>query len=85
MDDTTLLPNTIAGVEEALHRNIEVAADFGVSVSISKTKLMVTGREAAADDRTPIHVADHLIESIAEFLFSGTVLSSLGRMKPDIR
>ena len=33
---------------------IEVAVDFGLLVSIPKTKLMASEREATADDRAPI-------------------------------
>ena len=51
-DDAALLATTREGVEEALHKYMEAAADFGLTVSIPKT-LMVTGRKATARDRSP--------------------------------
>ena len=45
-------------VEEAARTYIDVAADFGLTVSVPKTKLMVTGRRVTPEDRTPIPVGD---------------------------
>ena len=63
---------------------IEVAADFGLTVSIPKTKLMVTGRKATAEDRASIPVGDYQIECVTEFPYLGSVIASSGRMQPDI-
>lgn len=65
-DDTALLATTRAGAEEALHQYIKVADDLGMSVSTSKTKLMVTGREVTAYDRAPIPMGSDLIEMCHE-------------------
>ena len=82
--DTALLATTRAGAEEALQKYIEVAADFGLMVSISKTKLIVTGRKETADDRAPITVGDYQIGCVTEFPYFGSVIISSGRMQPDI-
>ena len=42
-DDTALLATTKSGTEQAALTNIEVAKTFGLTVSLTKTKLMVTG------------------------------------------
>ena len=83
-DDAALLATTRAGAEGALYMYIDVAADFGLSVNVSKTKLMVTGRKATADDRALILVGDDRIESVIEFPYLGSVIASPGRMLPDI-
>ena len=62
---------------------IEVASDFGLTVSIPKTKLMVTERKATAEDRAPIPVGDYQIECVTEFPYLGSVIASSGRMQPD--
>ncbi len=71
-------------MEEGLHKYIEVADEFGLTVSIRKTKLMVTGREATGEDRLPIPVGADQIESVTEFSYLGLVISSSGRTHPDI-
>ena len=85
-DDAALLATTRAGVKGALYMYmyIDVAADFGLWVNVSKTKLMVTGRKATADDRAPILVGNDRIASVTEFPYLGSVLASSGRMLPNI-
>ena len=55
-----------------------------MTVSIPKTKLIVTGRKATADDRAPITVGDYQIECVTEFPYLGSVIASSGRMQTDI-
>ena len=83
-DDTALLAITRAGAEKALRQYMKVAEDFGLTVSTSKTKLMVAGREVTADDKAPIQVRDGQIESVTEFSYLGSVIASSGRVQPDI-
>ena len=83
-DDAALLAKTREGAENAIRMYMEVANDFGLSVSIPKTKLMVSGREARAEDSAPIPTGDEQVESVTEFTYLGSVISSTGRMQPDI-
>ena len=83
-DDAAIPASTRTGVEEAARTYIDVAADFGLTVSVPKTKLMVTGRRAAPGDRSPIPVGDCQIEVVDEFPYLGSMISSPGRMKADI-
>ena len=83
-DDAAIPASTRTGVEEAARTYIDVAADFGLTVSVPKTKLMVTGRRAALEDRSPIPVGDCQIEVVDEFPYLGSMISSSGRMKADI-
>lgn len=83
-DDVALPSTTRQGAEDAMVKYIEVAAEFGLTVSIPKTKLMVTGRQATADDRAPILVDGGAIESVPEFPHLGSVVSATGRVKPDV-
>ena len=84
-DDAALLTTTRAGAKGLyIIMYIDVAADFDLSVNVSKTKLMVTGRKATTDDRVPILVGDDRIESVIEFQYLRSVIASSGRMLPDI-
>ena len=49
-DDTA---TTRAGAEDALHKYIEAAADFGLTVSTPKTKLMVSQVEERQQGSNP--------------------------------
>ena len=46
---------------------MEVAGDFGLTVSVAKTKLTVSGREVTAEDKAPIAAGDEQVESVNEF------------------
>ena len=80
-EDTALLATTKAGAEKALRNYTEVVADFGLTVSIPNTKLIVTGRKPTAGDRA---VGSYQIECVTEFPYLGSVIASSGRMQPDI-
>ena len=82
-DDVALLSTTRKNAEDAIDKYIEVAAELGLTVSIPKTKLMVTGRQATADDRIPILLNGGTIKNIPDFLYLGSVISTSGRVKPD--
>ena len=64
---------------------MKIAACFGLSLNVQKTKLMVTGREEPEEDRTLIRVAGGDVECITEFPYLGSVISSTGRMRPDVQ
>ena len=83
-DDAALLARTREGAEAAIQKYMEVASDFGLTVSVPKKKLLVSGREATAEDRAPIAAGDEQVESVNEFSYLGSVISSLGRVRPDI-
>ena len=63
---------------------LQVAKDFGLTVSIPKTKLMLTGREATVVDRTPLEVNGTEIECIAEFPYLGSVIAESGRVDTEV-
>ena len=52
-DDAALLATTRAGAERALREYVQAASDFGLIVSIPKTKIMATGREVTDEDASP--------------------------------
>ena len=76
-DDASLLATTREGAEEALHKYVEVAGGFGLSVSIPKTKVLVTAREARAADRTLNQVGDKQIDSDTYLVYQTCILSIL--------
>ena len=63
-DDAALLARTREGAEAAIQKYMEVASDFGLTVSVPKTKLMVSGREATAEDKAPITAGDEQVENV---------------------
>ena len=62
-----------------------MARDFGLTVSIPKTKVMVTGSEATDADRAPLYIDDfNIVELVCEFPYLGSVVEASGRIGRDI-
>ena len=49
-DDAALLATTRSGAEQVLASYIEVADEFGLTVSLPKTKLLVVGHAVREED-----------------------------------
>ena len=83
-DDAALLATTRSGAEKALQEYSHVAADFGLTVSMPKTKLMVSGREATEVDKAPIRVGEEEVGNVSQFTYLGSVITSSGRVELDV-
>ena len=62
-DDAALLATTKRGAELITTEYMLVGKDFGLTLSIPKTKVMTVGREVTAEDITPLSVGEEAIES----------------------
>ena len=83
-DDAALLATTRHGAEQAILHYISVAKVFGLIVSLTKTKLMVTGVGVTHEDTLPITVGDEVIECMETFPYLGSVISSNGWIDADL-
>ncbi len=77
-DDGALLASTRA--EKAVRVYQQTSNDFGLTVSIPKTKLMVTGRIV----EEPIAINGGGIGAVEEFPYLGSLVASSGRVDVDV-
>ena len=61
-----------------------VSKDFGLTLSIPKTKVMAVEREVMADDRAPINIGGEEIEAVNEFPHLGSKIESTGRVTLEV-
>ena len=83
-DDTALLATTRYGAEQATLAYVDVAQAFGLTVSLEKTKLMVTGFDIEDADREPITVGESEIGCVDKFPYLGSLVSSSGRVDAEV-
>lgn len=83
-DDGALLASSREGAERAAVEYQNASANFGLTVSIQKTKHLVTGREVRESDKNPIVVDGGEIESVQQFQYLGSVISASGTVDVDI-
>ena len=83
-DDAALLSSTRSGAETAAVEYQRTGSDFGLTVSIPKTKAMVTGRLVEESDREPIVLEGGDIMTVDEFPYLGSLIDSSGRAAVDM-
>ena len=83
-DDSTLFATSRSGLERAAVTFDEVASEFGLTVSLSKTKFMVIGRDISDADPAPVCVGSNQIECVTEFRYLGSMIDTSGRCSIDI-
>jgi len=80
-DDGALLASTRSGVA-CMYQ--QVSKNFGLTVSIPKTKHMTTGRLTDDSERDPIALEGGGVESVNEFPYLGSAVASSGRMDENV-
>ena len=83
-DDAALLATAKRGSELVTTEFMLVSKDFGLTLSISKTKVMAVGREVMAGDRAPLNIGGEEIKAVNEFPYLGLRIESSGRMMLDV-
>ena len=73
-NDTALLATNRHAAEVATLAYVNVARDFGLTVSLTKTKMMVTGYGVGDADREPIVVGESEIGCVDEFPYLGSMV-----------
>ena len=83
-DDAVALASTRQGAEVAIRTYIDVTEGFGLTVSLQKTKLLVTGHGIMSEDTAPITVGEGVIECVDEFPYLGFVVMSSCRLDAEV-
>ena len=83
-DDGAILASTRPGAEKAALVYQQTTRDFGLTVSIPKTKHMVTGRLVEEEDLAPIVLEGGEVEAVEEFPYLGSLVDSSGKMDADV-
>ena len=84
-DDSALIATTRTGAQQAACLYVGVAASFGLTVNLSKTKFMTVGHGVHLDDCLPLQIHDDTIEYVQEFRYLGSIIHSAGRSTAEIQ
>ena len=83
-DDSALLASTRSGAVKTAIEYQQTGRDFGLTVSIPKTKQMVTGRLVEEADHTSVPLAGGDIDVVEEFPYLGSKIGKSGRVDMDV-
>ena len=82
-DDAALVGSSREEIERAAETLDRVATEWGLTLSLSKTKLLMTGKWNEADIQ-PIIVRGEPIEAVSQFRYLGSVVESHGEVLKDV-
>ena len=83
-NDAALLSTTRSGAMRAVTDYMKTSQDFGLSLSIPKTKVMAAGREVCSKDCSPIHTEHGDIEYVRDFTYLGSTIEASGKLDLDV-
>ena len=72
-------------MEEAARVFDEVAAEFGLTKSVVKTKLLVAGCDLEEGDLAPLYVRGQLVEQVQSFKYLGSIVETSGSVLLDVQ
>ena len=75
---------TREAAERAISLYQSVAKAFGLTVSIAKTKFMVSGSKITQEGRPPINIQGGTIEHVDEFQYLGSIITENGTIDTEI-
>ncbi len=83
-DDAALIATSRNGMERVIAAFVEVASDFGLTVSFTKTKFMAIGVGLCEAEKLPVVIGDSTVEHVDAFRYLGSQVDSTGRSSLDI-
>ena len=84
-DDACAITTSRADMEQAVEVLLRVTSQWGLTVSVPKTKLMVVGEGLQEDDVTPISTDSGVIDVVSDFKYLGALVSSSGGIEGEAR
>jgi len=83
-DDVAIYATSRAVFEKATVEFVDTAAEWGLTVSLEKTKGMVIGKSVEPSEVLPVRVEDGTIEVVKDFSYLGSNISDDGEVTADI-
>ena len=83
-DDVAVLGSTREEIERTANMLEEVASQWGLTVSLSRTKLLVVNGSVDCDDLQPLFIGGAAVEVVSDFRYLGAVVESKGEIMKDV-
>ena len=80
-DDAALYTNTREEMDQVAREFVRTAAEWGLTVSIEKTKLLVVGKDMRPEDSRPLQLDEGEIASVCEFTYLGSTITKDGEVR----
>ena len=82
-DDAAVVSATRDSIVRAANVLDEVTSQWGLTMSMSKTKLLVVGEPRVEEDLQPINIRGESIEAVTDFRYLGSTVEANGELMMD--
>ena len=79
-DDAALATHTESALQRLADRLAHACGEFGLTISLKKTEVLAQG----SDSPPSIHIGDHDLNSVSQFQYLGSTISSNLSLEPEI-
>lgn len=83
-DDIDIVARSYSALKEAFLQLMEAADDMGLTINESKTKYMKVSRAAGNNAGPPVVMGPYSFESVSQFTYLGSVVSSTNRVSLEV-
>ena len=83
-DDVALYATTMEALEGVAKEFVKTAVDWGLTVSLEKTKLLTMGSQLKPEDVLPVHLNAGEIATVDDFMYFGSNISRDGEVKGEV-
>ena len=83
-DDAAVFATSRAVLESATSTFINTASEWGLTVSIQKTKAMAVGSHLTSSDTLPLQLREGEVEMVHDFTYLGSTITNDGEVKSEI-
>ena len=83
-DDAAAVGTTRESIERAARTLSEVTSEWGLTMSMPKTKLLIAGVPCVEEDLQPINIRGETIKAVSDFRYLGAVVEAHGGIVKDV-
>ena len=83
-DDVAAYATTRGGLKEMTSTCVKTTADWGLTVSLQKTKAIAAGRNAETINSAPIQLSNGVVEVVDEFTYLGSNITKDGEIGSEV-
>ena len=83
-DDVALYATTREVLEQVAREFVKTAAEWGLTVSLEKTKLLTMGKDLAPEDNLSVQLEEGEFDTVEEFTYLGSTITRDGEVRDEV-
>ena len=84
LDDVAVYVTTREVMEQVAREFVRIAAEWGLTVSLEKTKLLAMGKDLRPEDSLPVQLEGGEISTVEEFIYLRSTITRDGEVRGEV-